>query len=192
MALPKSFETKKNLALRKIVEATNEGAILGWPKPTPDDFRTFGEMMWLYSSIDFVLIATATVMDINGMLGPPYKGKIQNYGMQKINEGLLSSKIWSGRNRGALERIQEIRGLRNLIAHFVVKRFPNDDAFLFITNSAYDFEQVYGVKPAPGHVLYGILESQVVAGVLPEIGHLLQWAKDLPLSIATPVQQGGS
>lgn len=127
-------------------------------------------------------------MDRNGMLGPPYKGKVQKLSMRKTSDAVLSSPMWIGSNRKALERIQEIRGLRNLLAHFIVRRFPEHDAFLFITNSAYDFEQVYGVKPPPDGVLYGILEAPVITGILPEIVHLLQWAKDLPLRLGTPVK----
>jgi len=41
--------------------------------------------------------------------------------------------------------------MRNLIAHFAIRRFPNDDAFLFIAKSARDFKKQLALILNPGH-----------------------------------------
>jgi hypothetical protein len=174
MALPKNHETERGLALRKIVEAASECEYFGWPNPTVDDFRAFGELIWLFTCLDFVLRTIAEVMDHSDMLSAPYKGKVQNLTIKKTSDAILSSSIWTGPNCIAFARIDELRRLRNLVAHFVAKRFVHENAFIFMTRSGADYEQVYGVKPQANAMLYGILDAPVIGGVLPEIAALLR------------------
>ncbi len=90
------------------------------------------------------------------MLEAPFKGKVRGLSIKRTTDAIMSSQIWSAANRTAFERINERRRLRNLIAHFTAKRFVKEDAFIFMTKSAADFEQVYDRKPDPNHMLYGI------------------------------------
>lgn len=191
MALPRHSETERGLALQKLVEACEEGEYFHWPNPSSEDFVVFGRIMWLFTGIDFVLRMTAEVMDDGGMLEPPYKGKVRSFSIKRINDAILSSQIWSEPNRFAFERINERRRLRNLVAHFIAKRFVGEDAFIFMTKSAADFEQVYGVKPEPNQMLYGIIDATQVTNVIPEIEGLLRWAEMLPRGLSTPVDITG-
>lgn len=187
MALPKHSETERGLALQKLVEACEEGEYFHWPDPTDEDLATFGKVMWLFTGIDFVLRMTAEVMDDNGMLEPPFKGKVRSLSIKRTTDAILSSQVWNKPNRFAFERIDERRTLRNLIGHFTAKRFIEEDAFIFMTKSAADYEQVYGVKPAPNQMLYGIIEALQVRGAIPEIEGLLRWVEKLPRDLSRPI-----
>lgn len=191
MALPRHSETERGLALQKLVEACKEGEYFHWPDPRNEDYVVFGRIMWLFTGVDFVLRLTAEVMDDGGMLEPSFKGKVRSFSIKRVSDAILSSQIWSEPNRFAFERINDRRRLRNLVAHFVAKRFVDEDAFIFMTKSAADFEQVYGMKPEPNHMLYGIIDATQVTNAIPEIEGLLRWAEKLPRSLSTPVDIAG-
>jgi hypothetical protein len=187
MALPSHSETERGLALQKIVDEAPEGDYFHWPNPSQKDYQAFGEITWLFTGIDFVLRMTAEVMDGNGMLEAPFKGKVRALSIKRTTDAILSSPIWSGPNAYAFQRINERRKLRNLIAHFIAKRFVAEDAFIFMTKSATDFEQVYGTKPLPNQMLYGIIEATQIIDAIPEIKDLLTWAEKLPRSLSAPI-----
>jgi hypothetical protein len=143
--------------------------------------------MWLFTGIDFVLRMTTEVMDDRGMLQAPYKGKVRTFSIKRTTDAIISSAIWVEPDRIAFERINECRCLRNLIGHFFAKRFIEEDAFIFMTKSADDFEQVYGSRPAQNEMLYGIIEAPQVRAAIPEIKRLLEWCENLPRALSTPV-----
>jgi hypothetical protein len=175
------------LGLRRIVEAAAPEELFGWPNPTKADYEAFGEIMWLFTGLDFVQRMTAEVMDDNGMLQPPFKGNTRNLTIKRTADAIASSPIWSDANKQALKYIDERRKLRNLIAHFVVKRFREEDAFIFLTKSAADYEQVYGVRPAPNQMLYGLIDSSQIHGAIRHIRGLLEWAEKIPRDLSRPV-----
>jgi hypothetical protein len=187
MALPRHSESERVLALQKLVEACEDGEYFHWPDPTSEDYVVFGKIMWLFTGVDFVLRMTAEAMDDGGMLDAPYKGKVRSFSIKRTTDAILSSQIWSESHRFAFERINERRRFRNLIGHFFAKRFVGEDAFIFMTKSAADFEQVYGVKPKPDQMLYGIIDAAQVGSAIPEIEGLLRWAEKLPRDLSTPV-----
>jgi hypothetical protein len=61
-------------------------------------------------------------------------------------------------NALALRRIKEFRKLRNLLGHFAVKRFPAEDALVFVTKSAADYKRVLGAAPDPGVVMTAVAD----------------------------------
>jgi hypothetical protein len=65
--------------------------------------------------------------------------------------------------------------LRNLVAHFMVRRFPNDDAYLFVTKSAKDYKRAFGTEPAFGVAMTAIVECQQVKDALHRIEHIHNW-----------------
>lgn len=191
MALPRHSETERGLALQKIVEDCKDGEYFKWPNPSDEDYRVFGNIIWLFTGVDFVLRMTAEVMDNGGMLEPPYKGKVRSLNIKRTTDAIMSSQIWSKKNRIALERINERRRLRNLICHFIAKRFVQEDAFIFMTKSASDFEQVYGVKRQSDQMPYGIVDAAQVKNAILEIQGLLRWAETLPRDLSDPVSFSG-
>jgi hypothetical protein len=188
MALPKHSETERGLELQKIVNSTNEGEIFHWPNPTPDDYAAFGEIMWLYTGLDFVLRMVAEVMDSHDILQPPYKGKVASFSIKRTTDAILSSPMWQPSHRQGFEDINEGRRLRNLIGHFVAKRFVKEDAFIFMTKSADDYAQVYGTQPPSNHMLYGVIEASQVYGAVPRIRKTLEWSEKLPRDLSKPIQ----
>jgi len=188
MALPESSETPRTLALRKIVEETDTQTVLGWPKPADEDFALFGRITHSYSAFDFVLRYMAETMDKNGMLQAPWAGKAQKLSEADVLKAIQSSPIWSGPNKFALEQIESHRRVRNLVAHFVVRRFPDDDAFIFMTKSAADYKRVYGELPANvDAMLYGVLDAQQLRGLVPELEKLLKWATEVLRDLSRPI-----
>jgi hypothetical protein len=62
-----------------------------------------------------------------------------------------------------------------LIAHFAVRRFPGDDAFLFFTKSDRDFKRLYGRDPGPGTIMTAILECSQLNDGFRHIHELQKW-----------------
>ena len=75
--------------------------------------------------------------------------------------------------------------MRNLMAHFVVRRFPNDDAFVFVTNSIADFKRVLGVPPEPHMVMAGVADVAHTKQVMKVIQRLLNWLSQATHEVAT-------
>ncbi|EKS36054.1 hypothetical protein [Afipia clevelandensis] len=187
MTLPRHSENEYLLGLRSIVDACEHGEYFYWPDPTDEDYAIFGKIMWLYTGLDFVLRMTAEAMDDGNMLESPFKGKVRSLSIKRTTDAILSSQIWTANHRFAFERINDRRRLRNLIGHFITKRFVEEDAFIFMTKSASDFKQVFDVEPEPDQMLYGVIETEQVRKAIPEIERLLRWAEKLPRDLSTPM-----
>jgi hypothetical protein len=99
---------------------------------------------------------------------------VRKLNISEAEEAVLSLD-WSDPNRTALNQIAERRGLRNLIAHFAVRRFPSDDAFLFFTKSDRDFKRQYGRDPEPGMIMTAIVESSQLNHGFRHIHKLQEW-----------------
>lgn len=82
---------------------------------------------------------------------------------------------WAPNNVFAFTRIKEFRKVRNLMAHFAVRRFPNEDAFVFVTKSAPDFKRVIGHEPEPGMAMTGVVDVGQVRDIIKVIDGLLSW-----------------
>ncbi|MDA9453723.1 MULTISPECIES: hypothetical protein [unclassified Bradyrhizobium] len=180
MALPQSKETERTVFLRDIVHATASQDVMGWPKPTEEDLALFGRIIQFYCGIDFALRYTLDVMDRGGMLASPWAGKTAKLNMYKTAQALRSSPIWNEGHRFAFDAIEEHRRVRNLVAHFVARRFVSEDAYIFVTMSAADFEQVYGVQPDADNMLFGVTDAAQMRGIIPELQALASWCSKLP------------
>lgn len=190
MALPDSTETPRTLALRRIIEETGPEQMLGWDKPTADDYALFGKITHIYSAFDFILRYIAETMDKQGMFKEPWAGKTQKLTMAQVAEAIQSSPIWIGSNKLALEEIEKYRRMRNLVAHFVVRRFPEDDAYVFMTKSAIDFRRVYGELPdGIDTMLFGVLNAEQLRGLVPVLDGLLKWAAQALADLSRPISR---
>src|SRR5579872_3117318 len=134
MALPIPSETERTIHLRNIVDATENP--IDWPRLTDDDLLLFARIIHNYSAIDFLLRMTAEIMDDAGMLAPKWKGKTTKLNMYKLNQAIRSAQFWNDGHLSALASIEEHRRSRNLMAHFIARRFPNENAYVFMTKSA--------------------------------------------------------
>lgn len=110
-----------------------------------------------------------------GLLKEPWTGRVRKLTIVEAEEAVLSLPEWSSENITALGQITERRGLRNLIAHFAVRRFPNDDAFLFFTKSDRDFKRIYGEDPAPGIIVTAVMQANQITDGFKHIHSLQLW-----------------
>jgi hypothetical protein len=105
---------------------------------------------------------------------PPWKGKSARLTIEQTEQA-VKSLDWSDANQGALAKISKFRGLRNMLAHFVLRRFPKEDAFVCAAISARDYEKQLGVKPVPGAVLTAVLDHDQVKEAVKHIEHVQLW-----------------
>ena len=156
--LPPSVETPRLKELMKISNEASPEEISKWPELLEKDYLLVGAIVILYSYIDLDLRRIADIEDV-----------------------VLSLPDWSEPNTYALNHIKKMRAVRNLVAHFAIRRFPNDDAFIFVTKSARDFRRYFGTDPEPGAVLSAVAEREQVKQALLHIQGLHTW-----LSKTTP------
>jgi hypothetical protein len=174
MALPKSTETPRLRYLQNVVDAAIDGEWTDWPMLKESDYTQFGKIIVLYSYIDVSIRRIVEAAGNAGSLTDPWKGRVRKLNITEAEEAVLSLD-WSDPNRMALNQIVERRGLRNMIAHFAVRRFPNDDAYLFFTTSDRDFKRLYGIDPEPGTIMTAILECSEANGGFRHIRDLQMW-----------------
>jgi hypothetical protein len=84
--------------------------------------------------------------------------------------------------------IERHRRERNLVAHFIARRFPTENAYIFMTKSADDFEQVHRTLPPAGVMLYGVIDADQLAGIIPVLEGLLSWLSKFPKDLSTPIE----
>jgi hypothetical protein len=143
--------------------------------PTRSDFVLIGKVIVQYSYIDFYLHRMIEIYEKYDLLPSKWRGKTAKMPIGDIETIIQAAPDWAPANVIAFQRIKEFRKLRNLMAHFAIKRFPNDDAFLFVTKSASDFKRVLGFEPAPGMAMTGVADIAQAAAVSEVIGGLLKW-----------------
>jgi hypothetical protein len=174
MALPKSTETERTRYLQNLVNSSPD-AIINWPVPTRDDHVLVGRFVMLYSYIDFDLRRMIEVLDHANKLPAKRAGKSAEMSIGDVETMLETMPDTSQANAAAFGRIREFRKLRNLVAHFAIKRFPNEDALVFITKSASDYKRVLGKEPDPGVVMTGSMDLQQIRNVCGEVERLVSW-----------------
>jgi hypothetical protein len=175
MALPKSIATERGKYLQDILVGAEAEMLIDWPMPTKDDLALIGSVIVLYSYIDFNLRRFIEVLERAGVLPGCWKGKTAKMSIVDVLTILEAMPDWSPNNQLAFKRIKEFRGTRNLMAHFAVRRFPNEDAFVFVTKSASDFKRVLGHDPEPGMVMTGVADVPQIREVIKVIDGLLTW-----------------
>jgi hypothetical protein len=174
MALPPSTETPRLRYLQNIVDAATDGGWADWPTPKETDYTEFGKIIVLFTYIDVSIRRIVEAAGNANCLDDKWKGRVGKLNIGEAEEAVLSLD-WSDPNRIALNQIVERRGLRNLIAHFAVRRFPSDDAFLFFTKSDRDFKRQYGRDPEPGTIMTAIVECSQLNDGFRHIHKLQVW-----------------
>jgi hypothetical protein len=173
--LPRSVETPRLKELQEIAANAAATDLAGWPELRKDDYVLIGGIVVLYSYIDLDLRRIVEAADVAGVLKAPWLGKTANLTIVDVEKVILSLPDWSVQNLYALNQIKEMRSVRNLCAHFAVRRFPNDDAFIFITKSARDFKRQFGTDPEPGAIMTAVSEVEQVKGAIKHMQDLHTW-----------------
>jgi hypothetical protein len=131
-----------------LVRSASEPTI-NWPAPNRVDVVLIGKIVMLYSYIDFNLRRMVEVLDHAQALPPVWLGRTAKMHLSDIETSLEAASDITPNNTLALRRIKEFRKLRNLLAHFAVKRFPKEDALVFVTKSAADYKRVWAPSRIP-------------------------------------------
>ncbi len=172
--LPPSVDTPRGRYLQNILNNTQQSEWADWPTLTRDDYVLVGNIVVLYSYIDLNLRRITEATDHAGIMQPTWKGKVEKLNITDTEMALLTLD-WSDENRGALNKISMFRGLRNMLAHFAVRRFPKEDAFVCLASSTRDFERQLGVKPELGALLTAVLDVEHVKAAIKHIEHVQLW-----------------
>ncbi len=179
--LPKNVETPRGRYLQTIVDNASATNFAGWPMLNPTDYVLVGGLIVLYSHIDLDLRRVIEVFHHAGLLEEPWKSKVDKLNVGEVADAIQSLSCWDDEGRKALKKIEEFRGLRNLVAHFAIRRFPSDSAFIFIAKSARDYKRQFGIDPPQGTMLTAVADYEQMRGVLKEVQHVQNW-----LALATP------
>jgi hypothetical protein len=177
--LPTAFETPRLRELNALVSKTPMDELAKWPLPTEEDFALIGAIVVQYGYIDLNLRRIAEAAHADGFLTPRGKKAISDERIGEIEALLLAFPDWSPANTFALEQIKEKRGVRNLVAHFALRRFPQDDAYLFLTKSAYDYRQVFDNEPNPDELFIAVTECEALRRVRKQVESLQTWLADI-------------
>ena len=169
--LPANVDTPRGRHLQELARRASQSGWSDWPMLTHNDYVLVGAIVVLYSHMDVNLRRIADLADDNNMLRRPWKAKLT---MTDIEKAVMSLD-WSAENLGALEMIAKYRGLRNMLAHFMVRRFPYEDAFLFVAIKASDYERQLGIKPGKGQLLSAVVDVDQIKRAMREIVHVQLW-----------------
>ena len=174
MALPKPLKATQIRYLQDILDNCSDEDIGEFPMPTKDDFALIGALVVIYSYIDFNFMQIIRVMDQSGGMPDKHKGKLAKLTMPDVTE-IVSGADWSEPNLQALSEIAELRLVRNLMAHFTVRRFPKHDAYFLATRDARDFKQIFGRVPENGAALTAIVKIEQVRKAVKDAEGLVAW-----------------
>jgi hypothetical protein len=142
----------------------------------------------LFSYIDFNLRHLVEGYDDAGLLQPPWKGKSKVLNTADIAKAASTMLPWPEASVNAFSKIEYLRGLRNLVAHFAIRRFPDEDAFVFLAKSAKDYKKHFGGDPPPGAAVTAVLDGPILSGVIGELEGLQNWLAKLTGDIQSQIE----
>jgi hypothetical protein len=175
MALPDSVSTERGMYLQAMLAEESAEMLINWPTPTTDDLALIGSVIVMYCNVDFNLRRFIEVLDQANALPAKRTRRTAKMPIGEIENTLENLPDMSPPNVIAIQRIRESRKMRNLMAHFAVRRFPKEDAFLFITKNAADFERVLGQKPNPGMIMTGVADIGQVRDIVKMLDGVITW-----------------
>jgi hypothetical protein len=175
VALPENRVTPRGLQLMQILNGAAGDVTQQWPNPTKDDLALFGGIIVMYSLMDFNLRRFVEILDHDDILPAAWKGRSGRMPVGDIETVLETMPEMSAPNVMAIQRIRENRKLRNLLAHFAVRRFPTEDAFVFVTKSAADYKRILGTEGTPGVVMASVADAQQLRDVFKMLDGLMVW-----------------
>jgi hypothetical protein len=175
--LPPNAASARNVHLQAILDKVDTHVALGeWPKLSEQDQFNIGRIVVLYNFVEFNLRRMLEAWEEAGLLRVEIKGKARDLRIGQVETTVQAMFPWPENQRHALRRLAEIRNLRNLVAHFAAKRFPDENAFLFIAKSEADFKRQFPSTPSAANVtLTAILDGPVLPGCVQEVEGLQAW-----------------
>lgn len=169
------METPRGLYLQGILKAVSAEELSAWPMLKKEDYIAVGAIVVLFGYVDFNLRRLVETYDAAGLLQGNWKGKSKRLNMAEIAKAAATMLPWPDQNKQAFERIEYLRALRNLVAHFAIRRFPNEDAFVFMGQSDKDYKKHFGGEAPPWVSVTAVLDAPILSGVIPELEGLQHW-----------------
>jgi hypothetical protein len=177
--LPPSNETPRLRYLQEVLDAADPRVAFGeWPKLTEDDYLAIGRLVMLCNFVELNLRRIVEAWEEAGKLTVPIKGNACDLRIEGVEAAVQEMFPWPENELNGLKRLVEIRWLRNMVAHFAARRFPDDDAFLFTARSERDFKRQFGRPSEPNQWLTAILDGHVVPSAVDHIDSLQRWLAD--------------
>jgi hypothetical protein len=187
--LPKNTDTPRGRYLQGLIANANAEEMRGWPDVNEADYAAIGKFIVMYSYIDFNFRRMVEDYDDAGLLLPPWKGRSKKLNIGLVEEAVRAMLSWPNNAIGAFNRISELRSLRNLVGHFAIRRFPNEDAFVFMGKSANDYKQIFGGEADPASMLTAALDAPILHGLLKQVQHLQIWLAGAASAMATQLHE---
>lgn len=180
LALPPNKESARTRRLQDILDRVETHvAFAEWPKLEEADIQLIGRLVYLFNFIEMNLRRMVEAYQEYGLL--ELKGRAQELHIGDVEKTVQEMIAWPENELLGLKQLAYFRTVRNLVAHFAAKRFPNDDAFLFIAKSEKDFRRQFpGVASNSNMMLTVIVPASEVRRALEDVELLQRW-----LSVAT-------
>jgi hypothetical protein len=193
---PKPKNTPRERELRAKFET--EENLHEWPQLTMQDHALIGVVVVQFGYVDFNLRRLAELFDGANLLDSKWIGKTARLTMADAAAAVQSSSVWTGPRAhmlAVLKEIEELRSIRNLLSHCAIRRFPEDDALLFIFKSRRDYWEMYGEEPLAFTALGTAMDCDEIRQTIERIdqlqGQLAEITADLENKIdAVPLQSG--
>jgi hypothetical protein len=189
--LAQKVDNERFQHLKQIVESSTPQDMMSWPHLTDTDYALWGKFTVLFCYLDFNLRRMVQDLDDAGKLPTPWRGKVTKLSMHEVEQALRTTLTWDEKGLKDFDRIPTLRGLRNVIAHCAVRRFPNDDAYFFNTVNERDYKQVLGIEPKNGSMLTAFVDAHLVNNALGELDGIQDWIAYKASDLAIELEQGG-
>jgi hypothetical protein len=175
LALPPNKESARTRQLQDILDSTEAHiAFAEWPRLEEADYFMIGRLVYLFNFIEMNLRRMVEAWQEYGLL--ELKGRAQDLHIGDVEKTVQEMFPWPENELLGLKQLAYFRTVRNLVAHFAAKRFPNDDAFLFIAKSERDFKRQFpGVASVSNMMLTVIVDASEVRHALEDVESLQIW-----------------
>ncbi|RYX87230.1 MAG: hypothetical protein EON84_20390 [Bradyrhizobiaceae bacterium] len=185
MALPLSVETEQTRQLDAKLGGLALQDLLQWPPATDDDLNTIARIITEMSEIDFMLRQIVELMNHFDVEQIPEKlrRRVSSLKIGEVEDVVEASRWIFGSNANAIQSIRDDRRMRNLVGHFAVRRFPTDNALLFLTKSDEDAKRILGQMPRPGIMITAVAEAGELARRLRVVQAHRRWLNDVAQDI---------
>lgn len=184
---PKSIDTPRGRFLQAILQSAGDD-IQSWTMPTKDDLALIGGFIVIYSYIDFHLKRLVEGLEHTGKIPKLKKTKPSTADIAKA----VQSADWGPENMYALKQIEEFRATRNLLAHCLVRRFPHDDAFVFLFKSAKDFKEHFGSEPPYGITMTAVADRTQLIRILEVVEGIQIWLSKATMEFEDQIEAASS
>ena len=188
--LPKNVDTPRGRYLQGIIANATAEEMNNWPELSDADYKEIGKLIVIFSYIDFNLRRMVEDYDDAGLLPPPWKGRSKKLKIGPVEEAVRGMLNWPNNALGVFDRIAKIRSLRNLVAHFAIRRFPNDDAYFFMGKSASDYKNIFGGEADAAGMLTAALEAPILQAALKEAQQIQIWLAGAASDFAKQLEKG--